>query len=133
VDAVHLHEIDDEGNVVPVVSRPPVYGVQYRFNGMGCRGRDYEVPAPAGVRRVLVLGNSWALGAGVHEEDTLSARLENLLNAEEGTAAGRYEVVNCGVDGYDVRKARQFYELMASRYGANVVLLLVAPRQFDAE
>src|SRR5690606_25592607 len=84
------------------------------------------------VRRVLVLGNSWALGAGVHEEDTFSARLESLLN-EAGTAAVRYEVINCGVDGYDVRKARQFYELMASRYGASVVLLLVAPAPFDAQ
>src|SRR6185503_17202103 len=44
------------------------FSVEYRFNKMGCRGPDYQIPKPSGTKRILVLGDSSALGAGVNED-----------------------------------------------------------------
>ena len=63
-------------------SLPAQFYVEYRFNSRGCRGPEYPVPAPSGRRRVLAVGDSFTLGVGVHQEDTVTAQLERLLNAD---------------------------------------------------
>lgn len=106
--------------------RAPVeeFSVSYRFNDHGCRGPDYVIPKPAEVRRILVLGDSYALGVGVHEEDTVAARLQTLLNADANPAAGvRYEVINCAVSGYSTLQERLLFEILAPVYQPDIVLL----------
>jgi lysophospholipase L1-like esterase len=112
------------GEPVEVAPLPP-FVVDYSFNRLGCRGPDYEIPAPPGVRRVVVLGDSVALGVGVRQSDTVSGRLEARLRARAAAAGSnkRWEVVNCGVSGYDTRQERLFYELVASRYEPEIVLV----------
>jgi hypothetical protein len=69
----------------------------YSTNNFGCRYlKDLTVPKPAGIRRILVLGDSFA--EGFYFEDTVANRLETRLNQ---TAQGvRYEVVNCACSSY---------------------------------
>jgi hypothetical protein len=100
------------------------YSVTYSLNALGCRGRDYPIPRPQDRKRILVLGGSSALGVGVREPDTFAARLESAINALPQQSAGRvYDVINCGANGYGTREQRLLYELIAFRYGADVVLL----------
>ena len=73
-------------------------GADLYVNRLGFRGREYEVPKPAGVLRVVVLGDSIAFADRMNVEDRLSERLESLA-AEEGLAV---EAPNLGVSGYDV-------------------------------
>lgn len=73
-----------------VWARAP-FAVEYRLNSH--RFRDEEVgPKRAGVRRVVVMGDSFTEGQGVKERDTYARRLEGLLNAVEPRV---WEVRNC--------------------------------------
>ena len=75
---------------------------------------------------IVALGDSCVLGIGVHERDTVSARLEGLLTDRSNHAPGpSYEVINCGVAGYATREERLFYELFASQYEPDVILLVM--------
>jgi len=78
-----------------VAQRCP-YAVEFRYNSL--RFRDVEPASkPAGVRRVVVVGDSFTEGQGVKEADTYPRVLERLLVA----GGGRWEVVNCGRRGAD--------------------------------
>jgi hypothetical protein len=85
------------------VARRSPWAVEFRYNAL--RFRDVELgPKPAGVRRVIVIGDSFTEGQGVKEADTYPRRLEALLNA---AGQGRWEVRNCA------RRATDFPELYA--------------------
>ncbi len=108
---------------------PGKYFVSYRFNALGCRGPDFAIPRPSGKSRLLILGDSLVLGAGVHERDTFSNQLEGLLNysATEQKKSVNYEVINCGVGGHGTEDSLRLYEVMVSKYEPDVVLLVMSP------
>jgi len=85
------------------VARRAPFAVEFRYNALRFRDRELEAKT-AGVRRVMVLGDSFTEGQGVKEPDTYPRRLEGLLNA---AGQGRWEVRNCG------RRATDFPELFA--------------------
>ena len=105
--------------------------MHYRFDRFGCRGADRAIPPGPGSFRILALGGSEAFGVGVHEADTFSSKsgVDVERDDERGPAALSFEVVNCGVDRYDARQARLFYELFVAEYQPHLVLLAVAPSQ----
>jgi lysophospholipase L1-like esterase len=72
---------------------------RYRINADGFRGPLHARPKPAGVFRVLVLGDSVAFGYDVEEAEAFPRGME----AELGRRApdSRIEVVNLGVGGYN--------------------------------
>ena len=72
-------------------------GVPVRTNSLGLRDREYTSGKRAGVRRLLVLGDSVTFGWGTREAETYPKVLEQLLN-RDGTP---YEVVNAGVGNYN--------------------------------
>ncbi len=129
-DAVALDVADVQLTVgnpgIPV--RPPsepLFGITYHFNDLGCRGPDYPLERTRGTWRLLVLGDSYALGAGVRQEDTFAARLERTLN-ERSQVTGdstRFEVIDCAVAGDGTAEERALYESVGKRYAPDVVLL----------
>ena len=71
--------------------------VVVHINAQGCRyPTDLITPKPAGVKRILVLGDSFT--EGYYFEDTVAARLEKALRAKHPDQ--KYEVVNCGFSSY---------------------------------
>ena len=127
VSSVELLSLPDGARVEPNLP-PRRYFVSYSFNGLGCRGPDYRMPKPTGTFRILLLGDSYTLGVGVHEKDTFARQLEHLLNDDaEASSSGRnYEVINCGVSGYGTQEERIFYELFGGKYTPDLVLLVMA-------
>ena len=119
---VRAAELRSENGPSALRALPVEHSVTYRFNGKGCRGPDYVMPPPPNRKRILVLGDSYALGVGVHEEHTFSAQLQALLNADRPDAQA-YDVINCGVSGYATRQERQHYEILAPVYRPDVVVL----------
>ena len=122
---VQLRDIQRDEAIEPKLSEK--YMVSYRFNALGCRGRDYPIPKPENTVRILALGDSYTQGMGVHEEDTFVYQLEHLLN-ERAKAQGSekiYEVINAGITGYSTREERLFYELFGAKYEPDVVLLVM--------
>jgi len=71
----------------------PEATVVVRINGQGLRSdRTYRMERSPGVRRIVVVGDSFTFGYGVENDEIYTAVLERLL---DGT-----EVVNLGVTGY---------------------------------
>jgi hypothetical protein len=126
LDSVSLVEADGEAAVQPV-GTPNRFAVNYRFDSMGCRGKDYATPQ--NTVRILVLGGSFTFGMGVHEEDTYAKRLEILLNRKRSQteAAKTYEVINCGTGEYVEVQNKEFYKRVSSHYQPDVVLQVISP------
>jgi hypothetical protein len=70
-----------------------------RTNSLGCRGPEVLRPKPAGVYRIVVLGDSVAFGWGVDDEHTFVRRLETEWNTAHPER--RLEVVNTALPMYD--------------------------------
>jgi hypothetical protein len=74
------------------------YRVDFSINEQGIRDpRVFKVKKPKDVLRVLILGDSFAMGYGVSYEDSVPAHLESLLS---GYLDGPVEVINLGVSGF---------------------------------
>jgi len=88
-----------------VAKRAP-WAVEFRYNTL--RFRDAPLgPKRPGVRRVMVLGDSFTEGQGVKEPDTCARVLERLLNEKE---PGKWEVRNCGRRGTDFPALYEAFE-----------------------
>ena len=94
-------------------------GVEVATNSLGFREKDYPVAKPAGVRRIVVLGDSYTLGVGVKFEDTFSKRLESELNA----STRGYEVINFGVSGYNTVMELATFREVAAAFQPDLVLV----------
>jgi lysophospholipase L1-like esterase len=99
-----------------------------RLNGLGLRGREVEEPKPAGVRRVLVLGDSFAFGVGVDEAHVFSSALDRRLNA---ALPGVHEVVNLGVAGYSTDQELLLLQRLGPRLSPDLLVLVVCDNDLD--
>jgi hypothetical protein len=89
-------------------------------NSRGYRDRERPVAKPAGVRRVVALGDSFAWGASVEFEDAYPQRLERGLNRRRREP---WEVVNLALPGMNtVDQAAQLADEGLS-YAPDVVLV----------
>lgn len=78
-----------------------LYGVEIKTNSLGLRAnKEYKIPKPKDIKRILVLGDSITLGWGVKLEDTYPQILESLLNFNSTVT---YEVINSGVGNYNAK------------------------------
>jgi len=100
--------------------RRPEYRTHVVFNSHGLRGPERDYAKPAGVRRVLLLGDSFTEGYTVPEPETVRARLEDLL----GAGGARAEVINAGTHGYGVDQEYIYYEIEGRRYAPDTVVVL---------
>jgi len=91
------------------------FDATFRTNSRGARSREIGYERTAGLRRILVLGDSFAWGHGVEDDETFASRLERLLP--------RTEVVNLGVSAYGLPQEIRYFELEGRRYGPDVVVL----------
>jgi len=99
------------------IARDHRWAVEVRYNAL--RFRDVPpAPKPRGIRRIVVLGDSFAEGQGVKQADTLARVLAGLL---EKRAPGRYEVRNCGRRGMDFPELYLAFE-DALRYEPDLVV-----------
>lgn len=103
-----------------VEHRSGEFGVIEKINEHGWRGKVYEYEKPPGVKRVMILGDSFAEGYTVDEEALFSHRLEQSLNR---SGFGCYEVINTGTCGYSTDQEVLLYENFGKRYASDVVIL----------
>jgi len=91
-------------------------------NAEGYRGAEWPTAAPAvGELRVLLLGDSTTVGFGVSEDETIAARLEELLRERTG---GEVRVLNGGVAGYSPCHAKIVLARLLARARPTHVLCL---------
>jgi hypothetical protein len=87
-----------------------------RFNANGLRGKDRPYAKPAGVTRIVVLGDSFVEGYAVNLPD----RFSEILEANLGS---RFEVIALGVSGYSTDQELLQLEQEGWKYQPDLVLL----------
>jgi hypothetical protein len=104
--------------------RGPEFQVEYRINEEGLRDETaHPTPRARGSRRLLVLGDSFAFGAG-NEYD----RIWPVLLEQELRRRGHgVDVVKAGVSAYDTAKELIYLERLFPRYEPDVVLVAFLP------
>jgi len=99
------------------------YRHRFNTNSQGFRGRAEYAPAkPSGLYRIIVLGDSVALGHGVEDNETFAAVAERELRR-----ARPVEVINMGVSGFGT--AEELIQLQYSGwlYQTDLVVLAYFP------
>lgn len=97
-------------------------------NSFGLRSPEIQVKKPANTYRVAVLGDSYAFGWGVEQEQPFSRVMENELN--QGQSSQRFEVLNFGVPGYATfQEVAQFLE-KGTQFEPDAVVVYVISNDF---
>ncbi len=100
--------------------KSPDVCVWFRINSKGMRADlEYPYEKPAGVRRILSLGDSFTIGYEVEVEDCFTSVLERTLR-EKGF---NVEVINAGVSGYSTAEECLYLERELLKYGPDIVLV----------
>jgi hypothetical protein len=102
------------GAYAPVrVDRRPI-------NSRGYRDLERAIPKPAGVKRVVCIGDSFTWGVSVLFDDAWPQRLERLLNRRRGE---RWEVINLAEPGLNTVEERDKLISEGFAYQPDVVVL----------
>jgi hypothetical protein len=94
-------------------------GRSLTINSKGLRDREYPYERTPGVKRVLVLGDSFTWGYGVSDEAIYTEVLERKL-AEQGR---NWEIINAGVSGWGTDQEYLFLKAEALKYQPDLVIL----------
>ena len=89
-------------------------------NARGYRDLERALEKPAGTRRLVVMGDSFAWGAGIEYEDTWGQRLERGLSRRHGE---RWEVVNVALPGLGASDYAAQLAAETLAYSPDVVVL----------
>ena len=90
--------------------------VLYRYNDAGFRDAHHEIDKPAGLKRIVVLGDSVTEGYEVEWQDIFARVLQSRLG-------DRYEVINIAAGGLNTRQEIHLFERVGTRYGPDLVVL----------
>ncbi len=91
--------------------------VEVRINDRGLRDHDYAYQRSAGKQRILVLGDSFAWGYGVAQDEIFTERIEATLDD--------VEVINAGVSGYSTDQELLWLKHEGVKYRPDLVILLL--------
>ncbi len=99
--------------------------ITHTFNADGLNERfDYPLEKEKDVFRIVSLGDSFTEGAFVDTKDTYSEVLEDMLNAQLSCSGiRRFEVINLGVEGYDMQYSLERFIRKGEKYHPDLVIL----------
>ena len=89
-------------------------------NEHGHRDRSIPIEKTDESLRILVLGDSFTVGANVKQEDAYPQVLESLLNKN---SAQPIVVINAGVGGWEPFNYAQYYENYGNQFSPDLILI----------
>jgi len=99
-------------------------------NSHGQRDIERTLEKPAGVFRIILLGDSIVAGHGIRDlHHTISRELEQLIQQQESNV----EVLNFGVGGYQTLAEIELFRTKGLRYSPNLVILVFESNDFNIE
>ncbi|CAN5251758.1 hypothetical protein BH09MYX1_BH09MYX1_12880 [soil metagenome] len=98
------------------------FGVQFSYSASRCRDRAFAPPT-AGVKRIIVIGDSFTEGQGVREDDTFVRRIDRAWHADPSAEA--MEIYNCGRRGRDFPALRESFDALLAEAPDVVVYAMV--------
>jgi hypothetical protein len=94
--------------------------VIFHINGQGMRAeKDYSYRKPPGVKRIVMLGDSFTMGHEVNFEDTFSKVLEEILRGK----GLNVEVLNTGVSGFGTAEECLYLERELFKYSPDLIVV----------
>jgi len=99
--------------------------VPVQINALGLRDAERAYAKPAGVFRILVLGDSFVEAMHVRLEETFPRLLESRLRTATGDT--RVEVISAGVSGYGTASEVLYFEHEGKRFAPDLVVLAFYP------
>ncbi len=129
-DAYRLHRPS-----APPLGYELVPGVTFgdvHINSLGLRDVERPAAKPAGAFRVLVLGDSITLGAGLPLESTYPKVMERALAGSAPGAASAIEVWNAGVIGYNAAQQAAWFERHGVALAPDLVVVGFCLNDFGA-
>ena len=87
---------------LPSLAEREIEGLIVSTNQYGMRERAYELPKPADVLRVVLLGDSFIMGEGMNVEQRCGAHLERYLQERAQGFEGRIECLQIGIGSWNV-------------------------------
>jgi len=90
--------------------------VVYRYNTAGFRDRNHDQRKPAGIERIVVLGDSVTEGYGVEWADVFARVLQSRLG-------DRHEVINIAAGGLNTPQEIHLLESVGTKYNPDLVVL----------
>lgn len=117
----NYYQKDDELRFIP---RKNVHGVHNRLgsfsttfntNSRGLRDKEYTLNKPNGVRRLVVIGDSYTWGFGVNDSEIYTEQLESILP--------NTEVINLGVTAYSIWQEILYLKREGLQYNPDIVIL----------
>lgn len=104
----------------------------YRINSDALReDKEYSQEKASSTFRVVSVGDSFTYGLFVNVEESYPKQLEERLNAEPPCMGyQQYEVINLGVDGYDLDFALERYERRGEKYNPDLIIWYMVKNDF---
>jgi lysophospholipase L1-like esterase len=96
------------------------YGAEIRTNSFGMRDMERTLTKPEGIKRVVILGDSYTLGWGVPFDATFSRQLEQKLTQDNAGV----EVINMGVGNYNSTMEVELFKLKGLALNPDLVVLM---------
>lgn len=98
--------------------------VTYHYNNDGLADPiDYPVKKDDGAFRIMTLGDSFVFGMWVNQRDNFSELLETWLNTRVTCPTiQKFEVINLGAPGFDVRYTVKRYEDIGAKYNPDLLV-----------
>ena len=100
--------------------------VEYRHNRSGFRDGEHERRKPAGVFRLVALGDSFTYGIGANAEQTYLAQLARKLN-QSASRGVETEAINLGMPRYFPAAEKLALEYEGLAYAPDLVLVGILP------
>jgi hypothetical protein len=94
--------------------------IEANANSQGLRDREFSLAREPGSARIMVLGDSFTVGANVAAEDTYAKQLEAILSAESDAPV---EVINTGVGGWSPYQYAEYYENYGRAFDPDLVIV----------
>ena len=98
----------------------PAYGHSVSFNSQGMRDREHPIAKPAGVFRILILGDSFMEAYQVPFEESVPALLERQLGQRPGR---RIEVISAGVGGWGTDDELRYLTSYGMKWRPDLILV----------
>lgn len=96
------------------------FASRLKINSKGLRDKEIDYIKPNGIKRIILLGDSFVLAKELPLEKTISKKLEQILGANSKNV--KYETINMGFGGFGPTAEVVLLEKEGSKYNPDIVI-----------
>lgn len=106
------------------LSYTPIYTIN--ADGMN-QLSNIEITKPPNTYRILTIGDSFTFGLRVNTKDNYPSQLNTMLSKK---CDSNFQILNLGVDGYDIQYTVERFKLRGQKYNSDLVIWYLVPDDF---